>query len=60
MGKELYLLFITKRFISYNTNVIAYKHFIENIQWLAHQTQPNIIQTIAKLCKYNIKLTDQY
>ena len=40
-------------------DVTAYKRFTENIQWLACQTRPDIIQAVAKLNKHNVKLTDQ-
>ena len=41
------------------TDVTAYKCFTGSIHWLAYQTRPDIIQTIAKLSKYNIKPTNQ-
>lgn len=60
MIKRLYLLFTTKEFTPHNANIIAYKHFTRSVQWLACQTQLNIIQAVAKISKYNVKFTDQY
>ena len=41
------------------SDVTVYKRFTGNIQWLACQTRPDIIQADAKLRKHNVKHTDQ-
>ena len=40
-------------------DVSAYKRFTGSIQWLACQTRPDILQTVAKLSQHNVKPTEQ-
>lgn len=40
-------------------DVSAYQRFTGSIQWLAYQTRPDILQTVAKLSQHNIKPTEQ-
>lgn len=40
-------------------NVTAYKKFTGSAQWLACQTRPDIIQTVAKLSQQNVKPTEE-
>lgn len=60
MVEGLYLSPAAEKFTLNNTNVTAYKHFTGNVSWLACQTQPDIIQVVAKVNKYNVKPTDYY
>ena len=46
-------------FIPDPADVTAYKRFIGSVQWLACQTRPDIIQTIAKLSQHNVKPTEK-
>ena len=40
-------------------DVAVYKKFTESVQWLACQTWPDIIQTVAKLSQHNVKSTEE-
>ena len=46
-------------FLTDAKDVLAYKRFTGNVQRLACQTRPDIIQTVSKLSHHNIKPTDQ-
>ncbi len=46
-------------FIPDSADVTAYKRFTGSAQWLACQTRPDIIQTIAKLNQHNVKPTEE-
>lgn len=43
MVKKLYLLPAINNFIPKDANITTYKRFTRNAQWLAYQSQPNII-----------------
>ena len=59
MVEGLSLLHAAKGFTPHNIDVTAYKHFTGSAQWPTCQTRLDIIQAVAKLSKYNVKLTDQ-
>ncbi len=46
-------------FIPDPADVTAYIWFTGSVEWLACQTRPDIIQTVAKLSKHNVKPTEE-
>ena len=59
MIERLSLQPVPSDFIADPADVTAYKIFTRSVQWLAYQTRPDIIQTIAKLSQHNMKPTEE-
>ena len=59
MVEGLYLSSAADKYIPHNADVTIYKCFTGSVQCLTCQTQPDIIQAVAKLSKHNVRPTNQ-
>lgn len=58
MIEGIYLVPAPRDFISNAKDFLAYKWFIESVQWLVYQTCFDILQIVSKLSYLNMKPTD--